>query len=55
MTKSRRVIRTVHVACMGKKRNAYRVLLRKFEGKRQLRRSKHKREDNLKIHLTEMG
>jgi hypothetical protein len=36
MSKSRRVIWVNHVAHMGEKRNAYRILVVKPEGKRQL-------------------
>jgi hypothetical protein len=36
MTKSRRMRRAGHVARMRKNRNAYRILVRKPEGKRQL-------------------
>jgi hypothetical protein len=40
---------------MGKKRNAYRILVGKPEGKRPLGRSRHKREDNIKMDLKEIG
>jgi hypothetical protein len=36
-----------HVACMGEKRNAYRILVGKPEGKRQLGRLRHRWEDNI--------
>jgi len=35
-----------HRACMGKKRNVYRVLVRKSEGKRPLGRPRLRWEDN---------
>jgi hypothetical protein len=38
----------------GEKRNEYRILVRKPEGKRQLRRPRHKREGNVKIYSTEI-
>jgi hypothetical protein len=38
MIKSRRMTWAVHVARMGKKRNAYRILVGKPEGKRQVGR-----------------
>jgi hypothetical protein len=40
-----------HVAHMGQKRNAYRVLVGKPEGKRSLGRPMHRREDNIKTEL----
>jgi hypothetical protein len=54
MFKSRRVRWAGHVARMGK-RNAYRILVGKPEGKRPLGRSRRKRVDNIKIDLREMG
>jgi hypothetical protein len=47
------VKRAGHVACTGVKRNAYRVLVGKPEGKRQLGRPRH-REDNM-MDLGEIG
>jgi len=38
-----------HVACMGEKRGAYRVLVGKPEGNRSLGRPRHKWEDNIKM------
>jgi hypothetical protein len=38
--------RVRHVACMGKKRNGNRVLVGKANGKKPLRRSQHRWEDN---------
>jgi hypothetical protein len=40
---------------MGKKRNAYRVLVGKSEGKRPLGRCKYRWKDNIKINLREVG
>jgi hypothetical protein len=44
-----------HVAHTGEKRNGYRVLAGKPEGKRPLGRSRHRREDNIKMDFREMG
>jgi hypothetical protein len=46
---------TGHVACMGEKKCAYRVLVDKAEGKRQLGRPMHKLADNIKMNLKEIG
>jgi hypothetical protein len=40
---------------MGKKWNAYRILVGKPEGKRPLGRPRHRRVDNIKIDLREIG
>jgi hypothetical protein len=37
-----------HVACEGKKRNVYRILMEQPEGKGPLARPRHKWEDNIK-------
>jgi hypothetical protein len=37
------------------KRNAYRILLGKTEGKRPLRKPRHRWEDNIKMDLREVG
>jgi hypothetical protein len=42
MMKSRRMRRAGHEACMGEKRNVYRILVGKPEGKRPLRRPRHR-------------
>jgi hypothetical protein len=39
----------------GDKRNAYRVLVGKSEGKRPLRRPRSRYEDNIKMGLREIG
>jgi hypothetical protein len=53
--KSRRMRWAEHVARMGKKRNAYRILVVKPEGKRPLRRPRHRWEDNIRMDLTDIG
>jgi hypothetical protein len=40
-----------HVAQMGEKRNAHRILVAKPEGKRPLGRSRHRWDDNIKMDL----
>jgi hypothetical protein len=42
---------TGHVACVGKRRGAYRVLMGKPKGKRSLGRLRHRWEDNIKMGL----
>jgi hypothetical protein len=49
--KSRRMRWTGHVARMGEKRNAYRLLVGKPEGKRPLRRPRRRRVYNIKMDL----
>jgi hypothetical protein len=39
----------------GEKRNAYRILVGKSEGKRQLGRPRRRWEDNIKMDLREIG
>jgi hypothetical protein len=53
--KSRRIRWAEHVARMGETRNAYRLLVRKPEGKRPLRRPIRRWVDNIKIDLLEIG
>jgi hypothetical protein len=53
--KSRRMRWVGHVARMGEGRYAYRVLFGRFEGKRQLGRSRRRWEDNIKMDLREIG
>jgi hypothetical protein len=48
MIKSRRMRRVRHVAHMGEMRNAYKIVAGKPEGKRPLRRPKHRWEDKIK-------
>jgi len=40
---------------MGERRGLHRVLVRKPEGKRPLRRLRRRREDNIKMDLQEVG
>jgi hypothetical protein len=54
MIKSRRMRWAGHVAQMGDKRNAYRILLRKPEGKRPLGRPRHRWVANIKMVLVEI-
>jgi hypothetical protein len=43
-----------YVACMRAMRSAYNIFVRKSEGKRPLRRSKNRGEDNVRIDLREI-
>jgi hypothetical protein len=53
--KSRRLRWIGHVARMGEKRNAYRTLVRKPEGKRPLGRPRRRWVNNIKKNLREIG
>jgi hypothetical protein len=53
--KARRMGWAVHVARMGEKRNAYRILVGKPEGRRPLGRPRRRGVDNIKIYLREIG
>jgi hypothetical protein len=53
--KSRRMSWVGHVARMGEKRNVYRLLVGKPEGKRPLGRPRHSWIDNIKMELIEIG
>ena len=53
--KSGRMRRAGHVALMGERRGAYRVLVGKPEGKRQFRRPSHRWDDSIKMDLQEVG
>jgi hypothetical protein len=44
-----------HVTRRGEKRNVYRILVGKLEGKRPLRRPRRRCVDNIKIDLLEIG
>jgi hypothetical protein len=55
MIKSRRMRWAGHVARMGEKRNAYRILVGKPEGKRPLARPRRRLVDNIKMDLRELG
>jgi hypothetical protein len=43
-----------HIARMGGKRNSYKILVRKTEGKRLLGRPRRKWEDNIRMYLREI-
>jgi hypothetical protein len=53
--KSRKMRWAGYVACMGKRRGVYRVLVEKPEGKRPLGRPRRRWEDIIKIDLREVG
>jgi hypothetical protein len=53
--KSRRIRGAGHVARMGEKKNAYRLLVGKLDGKRPLRRTRRRWVDNIKMDLGDMG
>jgi hypothetical protein len=53
--KSRRMRWAGHVARMGERRNAYRLLVGKPEGNRPLGRSRHRWVDNIRMNLGEAG
>jgi hypothetical protein len=55
MIMSRRMIWAGHIAQMEEKRSAYRLLVRKPEGKRPLGRPRRKWVDNIKVDLGEVG
>jgi hypothetical protein len=56
MVKSRRIRWAGHVARMGrKKKNAYRILVGKSEGKRPLGRPRRRWVDNIKMDHREIG
>jgi hypothetical protein len=53
--KPRRMKWAGHVARMGEKRNAYRLLVGKAEGERPLGRPKHRWVDNIRMDLGEVA
>jgi hypothetical protein len=55
MIKSRRIKWAGHVARMGEKRNACRILVGKPEGKRPLGRPRRRWANNIKMDLREIG
>jgi hypothetical protein len=55
MIKSRRMRWVGHVALMGEKRNAYKILVEKPEGKRSLGRPRRRWVDNIKMDVREIG
>jgi len=44
-----------HVARMGERRGAFRVSVGKPEGKKSLGRPRHRKEDNIKMDIQEVG
>jgi hypothetical protein len=50
----RRIRWTGHVTRIGEKRNAYRILVGKPEGKRPLGRPRHRWVDNIKMNFREI-
>jgi hypothetical protein len=52
---SRRMIWVRHVVLAVERRGAYRIFVRKHEGRRPLGRSKHRYEYNIKIVFQEVG
>ena len=55
MIKSRRVRWAAHVARMGERRDVYRVLVGKPDGKRPLGRPRCRWEDNIKMDIQVVG
>jgi hypothetical protein len=55
MIKSMRIIWTGNVARMWEKRNAYRILVEKPEGKRPLGRARRRWADNIEMDLRDRG
>ena len=55
MIKSRRIRWAGHVAHTGERKDVYRVLVGKPEGKRPLGRPKRRWEDNIKMDIQEVG
>jgi hypothetical protein len=53
--KSKRMRSAGHVARMGEKRGAYRILVGRPEGRRPLGRPRRRWDDNIKIDLQEVG
>jgi hypothetical protein len=55
MIKLKRMRWAGHLASIGEKRNAYRILVGKPEGKRSLGRPRHRWEDNIRMELRGTG
>jgi hypothetical protein len=55
MIKSRRMRWAGHIARMGEKRNAYRILVGMPEGRRPLGRPRRRWVDNIKMDLRQIG
>jgi hypothetical protein len=53
--KARRMRWAEHVACMGKVRGAYNILVGRPGGRRPLGRPRHRWKDNIKMDLREIG
>jgi hypothetical protein len=53
--KSTRMRRAGHVARVGEKRGAYRILVRRLEGRRPLGKPRRRWENNIKMDLREVG
>jgi hypothetical protein len=53
--KSRRMRWAGHVARVGEKRGAYRILVGRPEGRRPLGRPRHRWEDNIKMYIQKVG
>jgi hypothetical protein len=53
--KSRRMRCAGQVACIGKERNVYRVLMGKPEGKRPLGRPRHRWGEGIRMYVREIG
>jgi hypothetical protein len=53
--KSRRRKRTGYIACMGERKEVYKILVSKPEGKISLGRTRHRWEDNIKMDIQEVG
>jgi hypothetical protein len=53
--KSRRMRWSGHVTRMGERRDAYRLLVGKPDGKRPLRKPRHRWSDNIRMGLGEVG
>jgi hypothetical protein len=55
LSSQRKMRRVGHVAHMGEMRNAYKILVRKPERKRSLRRPRHRWEGNIRMDPREIG
>jgi hypothetical protein len=55
MIKSRRIRQVKHVSFMGDGEGAYRVFVKRPEGKKPLGRPRHRWEENIKMNLMEVG
>jgi hypothetical protein len=53
--KSRRMRWAEHLSCIGERRVVYMVLMQKKEGTRPLGKGRHRREDNIKMDLQNVG